>query len=433
MTDSLDEALALHRAGKYHEAHAIYAELDTAEHPNYVARMNSAMLHREVRQPAIAIELLLEVMRECPNTDAAASLGICYEETGRPYEASRWFRRAVDLDPGNASAWHGLGLTCLAYGDQLGARHFFQRSIDTPPRNPTDHANIASSLLMLGEWKAGYDAREQLQHTPTFIPKHTDVGPRWRGEDLQGKTLLVYAEQGHGDTIQMLRYADMLRDTEAWITWQVQEPLQELVRRHVPDCEAVLTQQQKPGAHDYTVPMMSLPYVFGTAPATVPGAKGYLYPPYVGRYRSGLSVPLFIGLAWAGTWAHANDHNRSASPAIFAPLVRESPGTEWRSFQSGPRACEARELGIDVADFSDFSATARALDGLDLLITVDTAVAHLAGAMGVPTWLLLPAVPDMRWGIEGERTPWYGSVRIFRQPTLGDWRSVIARVAKELG
>ena len=227
----------------------------------------------------------------------------------------------------------------------------------------------------------------------------------------------------------------MLRALGARLIFRVPPRLVHLVRRHLEEGEQVIDESEPLPPHDYIVPFMSLPYHLKITTATVPGAFGYLYQDCEawGTFEERrTTVGMKIGIVWAGSPLHVNDRNRSMTPALIAPLLRAHPEASWVSLQVGPHEAASRELALRVPKVRTFHETAETLLRLDLLITVDTATAHLAGAMGIPTWLCIPAVPDMRWPMRGDRTPWYDSMRIFRQPTLGDWRSVVSDLHKAL-
>ena len=430
----LAKGIDLMRHGEYEAAGHIMYELDRDNEPHYEARFFAGILCREANAPLQGIALLHEVVAARPRwTEAWYNLGVLYEEIGDRYNAEAFFTRALAVDDEFASAWVNLGNMKLARGAVELALDCFTRALTLVPDQPEAQVNAAHALLMMGEWERGWAYYEQRWRTPAFRARNGVTGtkaPMWDGSRLDGKTLLIFNEQGFGDTIIMLRYADALHALGARLVYRVPPRLVDLVRHHATPDDTVVAETDALPPHDYIVPFMSLPYRMGTRTDTVPHAAGYLYldialPTYDDE-------PARVGLVWAGSPLHKNDRNRSMSPAILAPLIHAHPQIEFVSFQVGPREAEARELGLTLAPFRTFDETARALRTVDLLITVDTATAHLAGAMGVPTWLCIPAVPDMRWPLYGERTPWYDSMRIIRQPTLGDWLSVLALLHRRL-
>ncbi|HEV7813667.1 MAG TPA: glycosyltransferase family 9 protein, partial [Janthinobacterium sp.] len=265
--------------------------------------------------------------------------------------------------------------------------------------------------------------------------------PLWLGEDsLQGKTILVYSEQGYGDTIQFCRYAAPLADSGARVVLQVQPPLKTLLTGLAGACRVIADGEALP-AFDCHCPLMSLPMIFKTGLATIPAPRAYLYGDAqrseAWQARLGPQSHPRIGIAWAGSSGHANDALRSiplsrflrlASPqAQFVSLQKDLPAAERRLLENQPRIMHFGALQDDFAD------TAALVANMDLVITVDTAVAHLAAAMGKPVWILLPFAPDWRWMLERSDSPWYPSARLLRQPAAGDWDSVIAAACRGIG
>jgi hypothetical protein len=264
--------------------------------------------------------------------------------------------------------------------------------------------------------------------------------PQWRGESLAGKTILLHAEQGFGDSIQFIRYLPMVVAAGATVVLEIPDDLRPLIGR-VEGVAAIVRRGDPLPPFDLHCPLMSLPLAFGTRLDSIPAHVPYLHAPPLSleKWRARLlpaDVPR-IGLVWSGKPTHKNDHNRSIPITRLAPVLRK-PGFQFVSLQKDYRAADRAELKtypalirLDDA-LSDFADTAAVVAALDLVIAVDTAVAHLAGAMGKPVWILLPAIGDWRWLRQREDSPWYPTARLVRQPRIGDWASVIARVASDL-
>ena len=286
------------------------------------------------------------------------------------------------------------------------------------------HVNRAHAWLRDGRFEEGWLEHEWRLRRPMFRSRMVS-GP-WQGGDITGKSILLWAEQGLGDAIQFVRYAPLVADRGARVVMECPAALHGIFRtvRGVDDVVA-------PGAApvcDTHAAIMSLPCVFGVPESGVPyiAKPPPLYLPGGSGRR--------IGLVWAGNPAHSNDRNRSHDLASFAPLT--AVDADFFALQAGEAAGDPAPEGMKLTRlgdrFHDFSDTAEALAALDLLVTVDTSVAHLAGAMGVPTWLLLPSCPDWRWGLTGEATRWYPDMRLFRQAPGEPKSAVVWRLAKAL-
>jgi hypothetical protein len=261
---------------------------------------------------------------------------------------------------------------------------------------------------------------------------------QWNGEDIAGRTILLHGEQGFGDTIQALRYVPLVAARGGRVLLDVPPPLARLAAR-LPGVAELVTEGQAPSRFDFHSPLLSLPRAFATAPETIPADIPYLSaePEAIARWGDATAGDGFkVGLVWAGSPLHRSDARRSIAVEKLEPLLR-LPGARFFSLQVGERAADLARLApglvTDLAPkLSDFAETAAVIAHLDLLITVDTAVAHLAGALGRPAWVMLRRVPDWRWLIDREDSPWYPTLRLWRQRTRGDWDEVVRRVRAAL-
>lgn len=331
-----------------------------------------------------------------------------------------------------AEAHASLGHLLARTGDLGGAVAANAAAIALQPDLAAAHWNQGVALLLAGDMEAGWRQYEwRKRHFPGSFT--TPPGPRWEGEALTGRTILVIAEQGFGDTIQFARYLPLLARRGARVVLQCASALVGLLGT-IPGVEAC-SRGTRP-SYDCWVDQMSLPLLFGTTPATIPSPAGYLVPNPALAARWELRLPdgLRVGLAWAGNPLHSNDRRRSMPASALAPLVAVGHGA-LVSLQVGPRARDMAKL-YGMADYAsqmtEWSETAAAVSALDLVITVDTAVAHLAGALGIPVWLMLPHAPDWRWMLGRDDSPWYAGMRLFRQDRPGDWGGVADRVAAAL-
>jgi len=362
-------------------------------------------------------------------------------------DAETYTRAAIANAPGLAEAHASLGHLLTIQGRPLEAIASCRKAANLQPDLAQAHWNRGVAHLLAGQFAEGWDAYEwRKRRYPACYPPLP--GPQWEGEALDGRTILVRAEQGFGDALQFARYLPLLTRRGAHVVLQTASPLVALMQR-IPDVLVVergvvergvvergVVERGASPSHDVWVDQMSLPRLFRTVADTIPAASGYLTPDPVlaGTCDTALPFGLRIGVAWAGNPAHHNDRGRSMPVSALAPIVGAGAGM-LVSLQVGPHAPDISKV-FGITDLShrltDFAATAALVAGLDLVITVDTAVAHLAGALGIPTWLMLAHAPDWRWMLNREDSPWYSSMRLFRQERPGDWTGVVERVASGL-
>lgn len=354
-------------------------------------------------------------------------------------------RRALALDPVNLSAWSNLGALLACQQREEEAESCYRHALDLDPDHRNAAFNLAYLLLRQGRLEEGW-LRLERRDWYAVLARHLPF-PRWQGEDLAGKSLLIAIEAGHGDMIQFCRYAALAKAAGARRVGVLCHPGLAILFARLDGCDlAVPLDQPLPDADfDFWVPPLSLPYFFGTRLDTIPAALPYLHPDpdRVARWAPLLDVPgrpLKVGLVWKGSVGFENDADRSLPSLALLARLGGVPGVRFFSLQKGAGEDEAAApppglnltvLGDRLEDFAD---TAAVIAGLDLVIAVDTAVAHLAGALGLPCWLLLPWYrADWRWLKEREDSPWYpGVMRLFRQPAMEDWDTVVTRVEAAL-
>ncbi len=348
-------------------------------------------------------------------------------------EAERLCRTAIGLDPACPEAHASLGFVLTARGRPDEAVAACERAIALRPTFAQAHWNRACALLLAGDYVRGFEAYEWRKRHPRFV---ADFGPlpgrEWRGEALGGRALLVRSEQGFGDTIQFARYLPLLAARGARVTLMCDRPLISLLSR-LPGVSRVVEKGSQPPPYELWVDQLSLPRLFASTLTTVPAPDGYLTadPERIVAWRDRRPPGPAVGIVYAGNPAHANDRRRSLPAEAVGRLLRV-PGVQFVNLQAGARSGEAPGLADLSAQLSDYAETAALVAGLDLVIAVDTSVAHLAGALGVPAMLLLPHAPDWRWLTERADSPWYRSIRIFRQTRPGDWPGVIEQVERAL-
>lgn len=427
----------------YRRALALRADYAEALH-------NLAMLYMRQRRHAPAEQALRAFLALRPDDpDGLNSLGNLHQQTHRYADAEQCYRRALARRPSDPKSLNNLAVLLQQAGRAAEAEAAYRATIDADPGYPEARWNLGFMLLARGRLAEGWPLMEA-RYDPAMahpIAARPGLGfPQWRGESLAGRSIVVWPEQGFGDQIQFVRYLPMLKAAGACrVTLVCQDPLVPLLRGAA-GADAVLALSEaatRPPPHDYWVFMLSLPMHFRTTLATIPAALPYLAPDpaRVRRWRARLGPDgLRVGLVWRGFGGHVNDANRSLPDlACLAPLWRV-PGVSFVSLQRGMDGEGARaatpdlpllDLGGEIADFAD---TAAIVSLLDLVVCVDTAVAHVAGALGKPCWVLLPAVhPDWRW-MEGRAdSPWYpGVLALYRQTEPGEWRAVVDAVAADL-
>jgi tetratricopeptide (TPR) repeat protein len=344
-------------------------------------------------------------------------------------------REAIRLDPGYADAYANLCMAEYRAGDFDAALAAGRTAIGLAPDFAPAHWNLAHALLVRGDLVAGFAEYEWRIHCPppTAPPPPPTGVERWIGQPLAGKTILLQAEQGLGDTIQFIRYARPIAESGAHVILQCPTPLAPLLRG-IPGI-TMFADHASPA--DFFCPLMSLPLRVGKIATQIPyitadPGRTEKWRGLVGTKRDAIQV----GLAWAGGPGYVNDRKRSTLLSAIAPLLA-APGVRFHSLQIGVASAQIRsEPQLPIFDYAqhiqDFADTAALIDQLDLVITVDTAVAHLAVAMGKPVWVLLPRVPDWRWMLDRTDTPWYPTMRLFRQDRDGKWPPVIEAIAAEL-
>ncbi len=432
-TERLRMAVRDQQAGNLVSARGHYEEL-LKTHPNLSAAwLNLGVLLRQTGYLESAIIYLRRgVMLSPDDGHAWSNLGNALRSANRLDEASRAHRRAVELSPSSPQTHYNLALVARDLGDLDSAAKAFQTADDLNYQSPDLGWDTALNTLLSGDLEAGfpaYEARFKLAGNPE---QHSGL-PRWQGEDDPECRVLVHAEQGFGDTIQFARYLPQLAEKVGQVTFEVQEPLIRLLNEspHFDGITFIARDTPLPEV-DFQIPLLSLPQYFPVDEISLRETNTYIT-----SERALPDAPtteeFALGVAWAGKPKHKNDRNRSIHLKNFDKIL-DFPGTRIHSFQLGDAAAQISELSLDVVltdltpHLSDFSDTAAWLNQMDLVITVDTSLAHLAGAMGRPVWLLLPFAPDWRWQLWRSDTPWYPEMTLFRQTSPGDWSDVFQRV-----
>jgi tetratricopeptide (TPR) repeat protein len=396
----------------------------------------------EMRQYDRAIEQFRRAIEIKPDfADARSNLGAALMRTGALDEAIDVLESALKLNPASRGAHNNLGNALFSKGRIAEAIDAYGKVATANPDDARIHANLALGYLLLGDFDRGWSEHEWRLKVPEIVGARKFSQPRWNGEELNGRTILLHAEQGFGDMIQFARFVPQVAARGGRV---ILECPAELVRlfEGFPNVSQVVQRDQALPGFDLHCPLLSLGAVFKVNATTIPSHVPYLKsnPEIAGRWAGRFDPgdkSLRVGLVWAGRPEHSNEQNRSMKLDQFAPLA-SVPSVSFFSLQKGSAAASAASppTGMRLIDWTgeltDFAETAGLIEHLDLILTVDTAVAHLAGAMGKRVWLLLPRVPDWRWMLDRADSPWYPTMRLFRQTTIGDWAGVLQRVADSL-
>jgi tetratricopeptide (TPR) repeat protein len=444
-----NRGLVLQLLGRHGEAAESYRRAIELQPGFAEAHNNLGTAQCELGEPAAALVSCRQALALQPGMRGVhANLGNALRDLGEAEHALAEYELALHESPRDAASHSNRGNALFDLKRIPEAIESYDRAIALDPHHAQAHFNKSLCLLLSGDFEKGlplYEWRKQLDGARAQPPS----GSAWLGqEDIAGRTLLVYADQALGDTIQICRYAKLAEARGARVVLAAQPQLGELLRTLSPAISIVAADgagaSDAPGAPcDRHCALMSLPLAFRTTPANIPAEASYLSaePRRVADWGRWLGAKgLKIGIAWQGS-RNRIDIGRSVPPGMFARLARV-PGVRLVSLQKGAAAEELRAAGgeaaveIPRAPFDEgpqaFLDSAALMTALDLVITCDTALAHLAGALGRPTWVALKYVPDWRWLLDRDDSPWYPGVRLFRQPRPGDWESVFAAIHREL-
>jgi hypothetical protein len=474
--ETLARAVVLHKDGEYDAAWTLYLKLDTesvslGRGPHYHARMMAALLwYQRTSKIDFSVDpnlpkhfgaayrtvtgMLRDVIYNRPKwADPVYNLGVILEGLGQIEEAERRFERAVTIDSAYAEAWVNLGNCKLHKGDVAEARKCFEIAETLNPDDALAKYNLMHALALFGEWDAAYERYEYRYLVPGHLRDHglPRRVPRWDGVSYVNH-LVVTDEQGAGDILQFVRFLPYLEARVGKVSCRVRHPsLLPLLQPNYPNVQFFGQEDRIPKA-DAHQPLLSCINTLQVHEQDVPLPQGYLQPPpptSTGVQTQGIvwkhpssntetvahTAPLRVGVCWAGSPGHKRDATRSIPFADFSKIL-DVPGIAFTNLTVGDRA-KVEHPALTSPELTDYAVTARVMAGLDLVVTIDSSVLHLAGALGVPTWGLIGASPDMRWGLAQYRvgkkdTAFYDSVKLLRQPHHGDWDTVLGTVRKQL-
>ncbi|MGD0768976.1 MAG: tetratricopeptide repeat protein [Tepidisphaeraceae bacterium] len=467
---AFDLALQHHQAGRLRQAEQLYRQVLAQQSEHAGAMHFLGVIAHQVGRNDVAVELIRRAIALNPNhpeahynlglalsekgqldeaiaayrqaialnhnnPEAHSNLGNTLREKGRFDEAIAACRRAIHLKPDYAEAYNNLGVALMDIGQLDEATTACRRAIELKADFAHAHWNYALLLLKRGEFEQGWKEFEWRLRMPRMGLARDFPQPRWTGQEARGKTILLFAEGGFGDAMCFIRYAPLLAGRGATVLLECQAELAPLLSR-MRGISAVFARGERLAAFDWQTPLQSLPLVFGTTMETIPADVPYLAAPpqriaqWANRLAGNSSFK--VGLAWGRS---PGRDARSCWLATFAPLAAV-PEVTFYGLQKGPEANQPVPPGLRLIqmgeELGDFADTAALVSNLDLVISVDTSVVHLAGGLGRPVWTLIDSNPSFQWLRDRLDSPWYPTMRLFRQSCRGDWDSVITRVAEAL-
>lgn len=468
----LSDAVAQHQAGRLDEAKDLYLQILAVDVRHAPSLFGLGAIAQQSGNAQIAEKMIRRAIAiDGGNVDFHHALGTALQAQREFAEAISEFRRVLELKPDNllarfrignvlqlegkldeaiaeyesilaiksdsSEAEFNIGNVLRLQGNLSEARAQYQRALKHRPDNVDAKWNLSLLNLLEGDYAAGWPLYESRQQRPTpnlrRFPK-----PQWKGEPLNGSSILLHAEQGLGDTLQFLRFVPLVVASGAQVVLDVPEQIVRLAGE-MPGVAAVVTTGEPIPDHEWQCPMMSLPLAFRTTVATIPAQAPYLKIPEdaleAAEQRQWPEFDLRVGLVWGATPRSFEDSDRSIPLALFEKIL-SARDIHFFSLQLGSQGAQMEALESSMTDLrpaiADFADTGALVSHLDLVITVDTSVAHVAGALGKPTWVLLPFSSDWRWLTHRDDSPWYPTVRLFRQARPRDWASVLERVQVEL-
>ena len=435
--------VALAEMGAFERAVDAYARALAVDPNHAIAHYNLGNALRELRRFDDAIASYAHALRLRPDwPEANTNLGLALAAVGRVDDALAAYGRTLAVRPDHALAHNGAGLALQARGDFARAAAHFDRAIELANDFAQARSNRAQLRLLHGDFERGWPEYEWRLRVPGHAIAPT-AAPRWDGGAVGGRTILLRTEQGLGDTVQLVRFAPVLAARGARVVVETQSSIERIVRT-CPGIAAVVPRGVPLPPHDLETPIASVPFRLGLTFDFIPGTVPYLAADPAlaadAERRIRRDGAFTVGIAWQGNPVFPQDCHRSLPLRHFAPLAA-IPGVRLFSLQKGFGAEQLAAAPFPVEDLGAvldtaggaFTDTAAAMMALDLVVVSDSAVAHVAGALGRPVWVVLPLAPDWRWLLDREDTPWYPTMRLFRQQRLGEWDEVFERIAAALG
>jgi tetratricopeptide (TPR) repeat protein len=434
------KGMALHQLGRFDEAIELYKSALSVDPASVEATMNMGVSLYESRRHDEAYACFRRALEIQPdNLDVRLNMGNVLFELNRVEEALASYRQVIDARPGDQDVLMNTGNALRDVHRFDEAMHYYDRALALDPSCADVHWNMALCLLVMGNLQRGWEEYEWRTKLPALydVARYFEA-PLWLGvEPLNGKTILIHAEQGLGDTIQFCRYAHSLSGLGARVVLEIQRPLAGVLE-HLEEVDCLVVRGEPLPGYDFHCPLLSLPYAFRTLLDTIPARAPYLHPDpaLVARWRSKVQEKPGpnIGLVWSGNASHKADHRRSMPLATLINGLAD--GARYWSLQKDLSREDQALIGqneqLQCFEENDFVHTAAQISLMDAVVSVDTAVAHLAAALGKPTLILLAHTADWRWLWPRQDSPWYPGVTLIRQQSPGDWRPVLHQLAGKL-
>jgi Tfp pilus assembly protein PilF len=437
----MEQAFSFHQQGNLTRAMTLYQSILKKSPQQLNVLNNMGIIYQKLQRDEDALVYFERALQLEPNFPPALyNRGNSLRKLNRPAEAVQSYDRVLQAVPHNPEVLNNRGNALRALNKLDEAHASFAAAIRHAPDYADAHWNLGLSLLLAGDYQHGWQHYEWRWKSELKTEQRYFSQPLWTGQQtLTGKTILLHAEQGFGDTLQFCRYTSLVKALGAKVILEVQPQLAKLLA-DLQDVDVLMSRGDALPAFDFHCPLLSLPKAFNTELGAIPNRQAYLNADSkrsnIWRDRLGAHTSLRVGLVWAGSTGHKNDHNRSIPLQALTPLLKQNARfySLQKELRDGDRQLinkhpQLEHLGKYIKDFTD---TAALINLMDVVITVDTAVAHLAGAMGKKVWILLPYSPDWRWLLARDDNPWYQSARLFRQTAIGDWESVVSRVQQAL-
>ena len=442
LNDALKLAVKSHTEGKLQQAEYLYRKILEINPNNANALHLFGVIAHQMGRHEESIKYIKKAIKLNPNAAFYyGNLAMAYDSLGKEEESASNFIRALEIDPKYDKAYLAHYNLSVFYMDKRKineAIEHYNKAIELNGDFFDAYWNRGLALLLLGRFKEGFEGYEYRFKKEDPSDSRIFGKPKWDGSSLNGKRILILSEQGFGDNINFARYASLVKDRGGYVILECKKELRRLFE-NLKGLDKIILKEKgiMPNIEfDFYIHLMSLPRIFDTSLNNIPNTSPYLRADFelVKKFKEKFNSNNFkIGIVWAGNPNQENDKNRSTTFEKFK-VLKEIPGSELVSLQVGKASCQLNDLSvIDVSnEITDFADTAAVIANLDLVISVDTSVAHLAGATGKPIWMLLSYVHDLRWMLDRRDSVWYDSMKLFRQPKLGDWDSVFNDVSNEL-